>query len=685
LIRFTDHASRVLPDPSQIDLLFNDPGQDADITPTGSVSTYLETNSYGDLRINAFVAPSWVDAAGSEQFCAQTTKGVNNDFMHCFVPALDALENTPGFMWWDYDLDGDGRLDAVIVLHSGYANNQGQTDEDGVDASLRIQSHERPSPQPPWQSPSSGISLGNFVVSSAYRGSSGQNICRINVISHEFLHTLGVIDIYDLSFQTYGAGGFALMAYPYGHTGSRAGSTTPGNVSPWTKIQLGWLTPIPIETDGIYPITPSLTTRQVYIISDPYPDGEYLLIENRQPLLWDSELKGSGGVVIWSIDDSIEGNTVAGQEVVVLQADGLLDLENNRNFGDEGDFFIAGRELGPTGDVSTKSRRTGETTGFTITGFSASSENMSFTVSDLATQQVTPAPVQATQAPTPNPTPFPTPNPTPFPTPNPTPFPTPNPTPFPTPNPTPSPTAEPTPNPTTAPTPEPTLAPTVTPTSPPTPAPTRNPTLAPTAGPTQIPTLGPTRTPSPTPAPTPGPTRVLTPAPSTRSPTTNPTPVPIPGPTAIPIPQDPTAEPTSAPTSSPTQAPTLVPPTLTPTVTPTTLLPSPPPPPLPTPIPTQAPTPAVNTAAPTTTKIPTQAPDLCKVYDYDCFGCIENGCYFCPGDALCFNSDQYVVSNIFSHCQVPEDYTTDQCQQSGSDNLFRCVYSMYRYSIVLTP
>jgi immune inhibitor A len=549
LIRFTNHASRVLPDPSQIETLFNDPGQDEDITPTGSVSTYLETNSYGNLKINAFVAPSWVDAAGDEQFCAQSTNGVNDDFMSCFLPALDALEDS-GINWFDYDKDGDGRLDAVIVLHSGYANNQGAMDEDGVESSLRIQSHARSSPQPPWTSPSTGISLGNFVVTSTYVGSADQNICRINVICHEFLHILGVIDIYDLSFQTNGAGGFALMAYPYGHTGTTAGSTTPGNVSPWIKIQLGWLTPIPIETDGTYQITPSLTTPQVYIISDPYPEGEYLLIENRQAKEWDSAMNGSG-VVIWSIDDSIEGNTAEGQEVVVLQADGLFDLENKRNFGDEGDFFLEGRELGPTGDVNTNSRRTGATTGFTLSGFSASSKNMSFTVSDLATQQVT------------------------------------------------------------------------TPT--PTPVPTTNRTQAPTIAPTAVPIPG--TTPSPTLS----------------------TPAPTPGPTGL-----------STPTSSPTVAPTPVPTMLTPTVTPTTTsFPTAPPTPLPTLIPT---------SAPTTSPIPTRSPDLCKVYDYDCFGCIDNGCYFCPGDALCFDSDRYMF-NVFSHCQVPEDYTQNQCQQL--ENWFR--------------
>jgi M6 family metalloprotease-like protein len=438
LIRFTNHASRVLPDPADIDKLFNDPGKttNPDITPTGSIGTYLETNSYGKLKINAFVAPTWVDAAGDEQFCAQTTNGVNDDFLDCFVPALDALENTAGFSWDIYDRDGDGRLDAVIVLHSGYSHNQGGVDEDGVDPSVRIRPHARSSPQPPWKSTKSNISLANFVVTSAYRGFKDQNICRLNVICHEFLHIFGALDLYDMSFQTNGAGGFAIMAYPYGHTGSRAGSTTPGNVCPTTKIDLGWLTPIDIVADGTYSITPSLTTQQIYRIASQFPDGEYLLIENRQPLEWDSALKGSG-IVIWSIDESFQGNTVDGQEVVVLQADGLLELESKLSYGNDGDFFKAGRELGPdTGaGINTNSRRTGISTGLVLSAFSESSNTMSFTVSGIIPLTLT------TPAPTPNPTPVPgtpTPVPTPMPTlgltlgPGETAAPTPAPTPAPT-------------------------------------------------------------------------------------------------------------------------------------------------------------------------------------------------------------------------------------------------------------
>jgi M6 family metalloprotease-like protein len=466
LIRFSDHANRILPSPSDIDLLFNDPGETGDITPTGSIKTYLAMNSYDKFRINAVISPSWVDAAGSESSCAGTTKGVNDQFMNCFAPALDALEES--FVnWWDFDLDGDGSLDAVIVLHSGYATSQGKTDEDGVDSSKRIQSHARSAPQPPWVSPSTGISLGIHNIISVYRGVSDQKITRLNVISHETLHLLGAIDIYDISLKTFGAGGYALMAYPYGHTGTLSGATTPGHVCPWVKMEVGWLEPIEITQDGTYSARPSLTTQDIYKISAPYPDGEYLLIENRPAIEWDAALGGGGGIVIWSIDENIEGNTENGLEVVVLQADGKFDLENNNNFGDEGDFFVTGRELPPTGAVSSKSRRTGASNGIRIYNFSPpGSKEGFFTVENLAPGAPTPAPVQ-----TPTVGPILTSLPT-------------------TASPTQAPTISPTKIPNTTTTPAPTLTPTIK--LPPTSLPTT---------PTQVPTSRPISTPAPTVAP----------------------------------------------------------------------------------------------------------------------------------------------------------------------------------------
>jgi hypothetical protein len=48
--------------------------------------------------------------------------------------------------------------------------------------------------------------------------------------------------------------------------------------------------------------------------------------------------------------------------------------------------------------------------------------------------------------------------------------------------------------------------------------------------------------------------------------------------------------------------------------------------------------------------------DRCRDYDFDCTGCQENGCYWCPGDAICFNSDLYVLIDNPLSCTEPSHY-----------------------------
>ena len=35
----------------------------------------------------------------------------------------------------------------------------------------------------------------------------------------------------------------------------------------------------------------------------------------------------------------------------------------------------------------------------------------------------------------------------------------------------------------------------------------------------------------------------------------------------------------------------------------------------------------------------------CSQFSYDCVGCLMNGCYWCPGDATCYNTNQYYVNS----------------------------------------
>jgi hypothetical protein len=125
----------------------------------------------------------------------------------------------------------------------------------------------------------------------------------------------------------------------------------PPILSPWSKVQVGWLDPIVIDASGTYDIAASQLSDQIFKIHMDEEGLEYLLIENRQAIGFDSFLP-QGGLAIWHIDENasdVEG--FPGQtgipwplnrkhyRVALLQADGNYDLEQKRNNGDEFDLF----------------------------------------------------------------------------------------------------------------------------------------------------------------------------------------------------------------------------------------------------------------------------------------------------------------------------------------------------------
>jgi M6 family metalloprotease-like protein len=357
------------------------------------VYEYFRQNSYGKFIIDAYVL-DWTDSAKSESKCAGTSQGISDEFLECVIPALDKLEQLnldrdDPFDWFDHDKNGDGYIDNLIILHNGYPAETG--------AQGAIRSHARVANSNVWSSNFAGTRVGYYAVASAYRGQKGDRIARFNVMMHEYIHTFGAIDLYDVDFGGNGIGGYDIMGYPVGQGNS---FIHPGTVGPYTKQFLGWLDPIEITQDGTYPANPSLTSGQVYKISMGYPDGEYLLIENRQPLEWDAKFWDGGGLVIWSIDESKDLNDSTQTRVAILQADGRRDMEKKVNLGDGDDLWKSGgskSELSDSGNPNTKSRRNDQSTGLRIYDFSASQTEMEFTIGNLApTPPVpTPAPVPA--------------------------------------------------------------------------------------------------------------------------------------------------------------------------------------------------------------------------------------------------------------------------------------------------
>jgi len=136
-------------------------------------------------------------------------------------------------------------------------------------------------------------------------------------------------------------------------------------------------------------------SSQVYVIRKNFPDGEYLYIENKQPMLWDSNFEGNG-LAIYKVDDNADMQKNRGYpghpnwpnehyRVHVLQADGKTDIEQGISLGDAGDFWTKGMTLASGGDwPNTNSMTNGlQPTGITINVITDSSFVMVFQVTGL--------------------------------------------------------------------------------------------------------------------------------------------------------------------------------------------------------------------------------------------------------------------------------------------------------------
>ncbi|KAL3823703.1 hypothetical protein ACHAXA_007274, partial [Cyclostephanos tholiformis] len=350
LMRFSDHANRTLPSRYDYDVLLNGPGGSGTVAPTGSVRDVLFANSYGAFVLESTVYP-WITLSRDESYYAGGVSGLGVAIFEGMREALDTIQSDPDFDLSHFNadrLDGDEYIDAITFIHSGYGAEFGGTDCHGASESDRIWSHKYFMYDGAWTSDDGMVTVSDYNINPGLWGGCGSEITRIGVIAHETAHFLGLPDLYD-PHGGEGAGSYCLMANSWGIDGSQR---YPPMMSPWSRIELGWLNPTTLWTRGDFTLRRSWEYAEAYKISLG-SSSEYLLIENRQPGSYDVLLP-LGGLAIWHIDDGMSNyaNSHEGYpgqygwpgngyhyQVSLLQADGRYDLERGRNRGDYADLF----------------------------------------------------------------------------------------------------------------------------------------------------------------------------------------------------------------------------------------------------------------------------------------------------------------------------------------------------------
>ena len=290
------------------------------VLPTKSVREYYRdvTNGLIDLQgdvVGPLRMPQTLAAY------AHGASGMGNVLPNAQTMARDALLAADPTVNFDpYDNDGNGFVDAFIVIHAGPG-------AEVTGSSGDIWSHK-------WVIDGGAHAVDHTKV---FGYLTVPEDCKIGVCAHELGHLLfGFPDLYDTDGSSEGIGNWCLMAA--GSWGG--GGDTPVHPSAWCKANQGWVSIDNRVSNAIVNIGDVKATHTVYRMwKDGAAGNEYFLVENRQQTGFDASLPGAG-LLIWHIDESQPGNTNENHyKVALMQADNKRDLEQNHNRGDAGDGY----------------------------------------------------------------------------------------------------------------------------------------------------------------------------------------------------------------------------------------------------------------------------------------------------------------------------------------------------------
>lgn len=318
LIEYPDAANSY--PTANFEAMMNEPGYGG----VGSFRDYYQAMSYGRYGTTATVT-DWYTAEQPHNYY-----GYNQGFERSQELVVEAvLAADPDIDFSQFDNDGDGTVDGLLVVHSGAGAEEGNQSN--------IWSHR-------WSLWGAGplnldgVDIWDYTIQPEIQGM-GQ--AEIGVYVHEFGHNLGLPDLYDTDYSSTGVGQWCVMAGgSWG--GTFGGPDRPVSFSAWCRNELGWAT-ITTTNDELqdYGLCSAHLCDEVIRLNLPGHSSEHFLVENRQRAGWDQDLAGEG-LLVWHIDQSRDGNSDDFHYKVDLeQADGTQDL-NHGYEADGNDPFPGG-------------------------------------------------------------------------------------------------------------------------------------------------------------------------------------------------------------------------------------------------------------------------------------------------------------------------------------------------------
>ncbi len=307
--------------------------------PNGSMRDFYQEISYNKLDVSGIVSGAsggWYRAPNPKTYYSNGNYGFGDHPHNAQKLVEDVIDLADPFVnFADYDNDGDGIVDALIVIAAGSgAEVTGDVND--------IWSHK-------WAiSPKTvdGVKVQTYFMA--------PEDGRVGVMSHELGHLLCKWpDLYDTDYSSKGTGRWDLM----GGGSWNGNGDRPAHPVAWCKVRAGWVQPATIfNTEQSVTIEPYTTHDQVYKLPiRTINSEEYFLLSNRRKTGFDDQLPGEG-LIIEHVDDNLSSNTDETHYLAdIEQCDGARHLNTNANSGDTNDPFPSGSNNEFTGSSTPNS------------------------------------------------------------------------------------------------------------------------------------------------------------------------------------------------------------------------------------------------------------------------------------------------------------------------------------------
>lgn len=244
---------------------------------TGSATQYYSDVSAGKISLTGEVVGPYRMPKKLVEYTSGNN-GFNDAQPNLQTLAADALSAAKAeFDFKTYDNDGNGYVDAFVMVHAGAGAEESGSKDDIWSAKWVL----------PEEVKLNGVSIFGFLTI--------PEDAEVGVCVHELGHLIfGWPDLYDTDYSSEGVGSWCVMSA--GSWGGSPPGTKPCHPSAWCKLTQGWVDVVnDIKTADV--TLPDVKTKheihKVWKAGDT-TSQEYFLYENRQQTGFDKSLPGPG-------------------------------------------------------------------------------------------------------------------------------------------------------------------------------------------------------------------------------------------------------------------------------------------------------------------------------------------------------------------------------------------------------